>query len=295
MNTPVKTTDRNLNHNNVLSAPGVRFAEAQLTTGVRIHYAEWGNPAEETIIFLHGVTDSWFSFSPVLEHLSPNHHVYMLDQRGHGNSDKPETGYAVADFAADVIAFMGALSLTSVTLIGHSMGSYIGQRVAVNAPDRVKRLVLIDSAANPFTEDLNGFLVAVNELTDPVPEAFAEEFQVSTIYGSLKDGFLEDVVSESMKLPARVWKLALNELIIGDATSPLEQIAAPTLVLWGDQDTIWPRTEQEALAARIPTAVLRIYQETGHALHWERPEQFARDVESFIASGAVSGSTTVNF
>lgn len=282
MNTPVKTADRNMT-NNVLNVPGVRFADAQLSTGVRIHYAEWGNPAGETIVFLHGVTDSWFSFSPVLDHLSPRYHVYMLDQRGHGNSDKPETGYAVADFAADVIAFMEALSLPQVTLIGHSMGSFVAQRIAVKAPERVKRLVLIDSATDPFTEDLNGFLVAVNELTDPVPDAFVEEFQVSTIYGALKDGFLEDVISESKKLPALVWKSALNELVIGDAVSPVEQIAAPTLILWGDHDAIWPRTEQEALAQRIPNGELRVYPETGHALHWERPEHFAHDLDSFIS------------
>src|SRR3712207_7271465 len=80
----------------------VQFATTQLATGVRLHYAERGDREGEAIIFLHGYSDSWFSFSRVLPLLSPEYHAFALTQRGHGDSDKPECCYTPDDFAADV-------------------------------------------------------------------------------------------------------------------------------------------------------------------------------------------------
>jgi non-heme chloroperoxidase len=62
----------------------------------------------------------------------------------------------------------------------------------------------------------------------------------------------------------------------------LGEIDVPTLILWGEQDALFPREEQERLAAAIPGATLKIYSETGHAVHWERPEQVVRDLDAFM-------------
>jgi non-heme chloroperoxidase len=86
----------------------VQFATTRLSTGVTLHYAERGVPTGEAIIFLHGYTDSWFSFSRVLPLHSPSYHAFALTQRGHGDSDKPECCYTLGDFAADVDAFLEA-------------------------------------------------------------------------------------------------------------------------------------------------------------------------------------------
>ena len=69
---------------------GIQFATTPLlSTGVRLYYAQRGNRGGEAIIFLHGSSDSWFSFSRVLPFLSPSYHAFALTQRGHGDSDKP--------------------------------------------------------------------------------------------------------------------------------------------------------------------------------------------------------------
>jgi non-heme chloroperoxidase len=67
-----------------------------------------------------------------------------------------------------------------------------------------------------------------------------------------------------------------------DHAARLGEIAAPTLILWGEQDAIFSREDSERLAAAIPGATLKVYPETGHAVHWERPEQFVRDLEAFM-------------
>ncbi len=268
----------------VIDMTQVRFAEVQIATDVRLHYAEFGSPNGEPIIFLHGFTDSWFSFSPVLPHLSPKYHVWMLDQRGHGNSSRPSS-YAIDDFAADVIAFMDALNLPVVTLIGHSLGSFIAQRTAFNSPERIKRLVLIGSGSKPYTDDLAGFVDVINTLEEPVPDEFARDFQRSSFYGTLPADFLDAVVAESLKLPAFVWQAVVGELVFNGATDH-SQIQAPTLILWGEQDLTWPRAEQEILVDSLPAGELLIYPETGHSLHWEQPARFADDLEAFFTRTA---------
>jgi non-heme chloroperoxidase len=103
---------------------GIEFATTPLlSTGVSLHYAEQGDQAGEAIVFLHGYSDSWFSFSRILPLLSPEYHAFALTERGHGESDKPECCYTVDDFAADVDAFMDAVGIGKATLVGHSGGA----------------------------------------------------------------------------------------------------------------------------------------------------------------------------
>src|SRR5215212_2502086 len=101
----------------------VEFATVRLATDVTLHYAEEGDRAGEAIIFLHGYSDSWFSFSRVLPLLSPSYHAFALTQRGHGDSDKPECCYTLDDFAADIDAFMDAVGIEEATLVGASTGA----------------------------------------------------------------------------------------------------------------------------------------------------------------------------
>jgi pimeloyl-ACP methyl ester carboxylesterase len=92
---------------------------------VTLHYAERGDRAEEAIIFLHAYVDSWFTFSRMLPLLSPEYHAFAPDQRGHGESDKPQCCYTADDFATDVDAFMDAVGIERATLVGSSSGGLI--------------------------------------------------------------------------------------------------------------------------------------------------------------------------
>jgi non-heme chloroperoxidase len=263
----------------------VKFATTPpLSTDVTLHYAEQGDREGEAIIFLHGYSDSWFSFSRVLPLFSPEYHVFALTQRGHGDSDKPECCYTPEDFAADVDAFMDAVGLEEATVVGASTGALFAQRVALDYSHRVSRLVLID-AQTPANEAISGLREEMRALEDPVPPEFVREFQESTIYQPVPQEFLDTVVSESLKLPARVWRDYMEQAVLSidhDYVFPLREIDVPTLMLWGEQDPLFPREEQERLAAAIPDATLKVYPETGHAVHWDRPEEVVRYLEEFM-------------
>ena len=178
----------------------VQFATTQLATGVRLHYAERGNREGEAIIFLHGYSDSWYSYSRVLPLLSPEYHAFALTQRGQGDSDKPECCYTVDDFAADIDAFMDALGLDKANLFGHSTGALFAQRVALSYPRRVSGLIML-GARTPANEAILGLVEEVRALEDPVPPEFVREFQESTIYHPVPEEFFDTVVSESLKTP----------------------------------------------------------------------------------------------
>lgn len=258
----------------------VLFSVARPKTGVALHYAEQGEPGGEPLLLLHGYADSWFSWSRVLPLLPPSFHAYAIDQRGHGDSERPASGYGMADFAADAIAFMEYAGLPPVTLVGHSMGSFIARRVAVEAPERVKRLVLIGAGANSRTAALVELEQEVRELTDPVAEDFIRAFQATT--NPTPRDFMEGIIAESKKLPARVWRDALAGLAAPDA-SPRGDIETPALVLHGGNDGVFPMSEQDLLMASLPNGILKVYPGIGHGVHWEAPERVAEDLVGFIA------------
>jgi non-heme chloroperoxidase len=271
------------------SAP-LRFAHVDLDTGVRLRYAEAGDPAAEPLIMLHGYSDSWYSFSPVIPLLESRYRLLALDQRGHGASDQPESGYAMPDLAQDVVAFMDELGIRRATIVGHSMGSLVAQQVGLIAPERVERLVLIGSGTDfQQMNDRDAFAEAVNALTDPVSLEFIRGFQESTIHRPLPKAFVDSVIGESTRLTARVWKELLEGMLSTPPADELARKGIPTLLVWGDKDSVFPLANRDALARRLPAAERLDYEDTGHATHWERPEQFVEDLHDFIRRTPATG------
>ena len=256
----------------------------ELPNRVKLQYVEQGDPAGVPVLMLHGGTDSWHSFEPVLPYLPESIHAFVLTQRGHGDADRPATGYRTRDFAADVAAFTSALELGPAIIVGHSMGSTNAKRVAIDYPERTRALVLAGSFAtyrnNPVLVEF--WESTVSRLTDPIDPGFVREFQESTLAHPVPSAFLDTVVRESLKVPARVWRAAFAGFFEDDFAAELEKIAVPTLILWGDRDALARRADQDALLSSIAGSRLVVYHGAGHALHWEQPERFAADLASFI-------------
>ena len=150
------------------------------------------------------------------------------------------------------------------------------------APERVTKLVLEGSATKIRNNTVLGLQREINQLTDKVPESFARDFQVSTAYQPLSPEFLQGVVAQSLKSPARVWREVMAEMVSPDSDVELKKIKTPTLILWGDKETIFPRSEQDLLVSELKNSTLKVYADTGHAPHWERPERYTKDLQEFI-------------
>jgi len=253
--------------------------------GVTLPYVEQGDPSGVPVVMLHGYSDSWRSFEPLLARLPDTIHAFAVTQRGHGDADAPAAGYRPEDYAADALAFLDAVGLEAAVIVGHSGGSYAAQRFARDHPERTLGVVLIGAFLsmrdNPA---VTGLWDEVAGLTDPVDPAFVREFQESCVSAPVPDGFIDAIVAESLKLPARVWHEYLRAHLEADAPTAGGPITVPGLVLWGEQDAFCPRADQERLARAIHGARLVTYPGTGHCPHWERPEASAVEIAAFAAS-----------
>ena len=253
-----------------------------LATGGRLQIAAQGCATGLPVVMLHGITDSWRSFEPVLPHLPASLRVFAPSQRGHGDSGRPGR-YRLRDFAADVAMFIETLRLGPALVVGHSMGSAVAMRLAIDRPALVRGLVLAGAFAG---FDHNAAVIdfhrsAIEPLRDPVSHGFVVDWQCSTLAEAVAPGFLDMVVRESLKLPAAVWRDAFAGLFDDDFAAQLHRIAAPTQLVWGTRDSFCPRSDQDLLLRRIAGARLTVYEDAGHAVHWERPVRFADDIASF--------------
>lgn len=255
-----------------------------LPNRVTLCYVEQGDLAAMPLVLLHAIGDSWKSFEPVLEHLPASVHALALSQRGHGDSARPASGYQTRDFAADLRAFLDATGLEQAVIVGGSSGGLAGRRFAIDYPERTLGLVLLGSPASLKDKPLllETWGTTVSELTDPTDDFVHAFVEATARTHRVPAAFLETVMQESLKVPAHVWKQTYLGLLEDDSEDELHSIAAPTLVVWGDQDSLLPRSDQERLTAAIPASRLIVYEGGGHPFYWEEPERVARDLVAFL-------------
>ncbi|MCE9668686.1 alpha/beta hydrolase [Myxococcus stipitatus] len=266
-----------------LSSSAPRERAVRLRTGVTLRYVEQGDRHGPAVVFLHGYTDSHHTWDLNLPLLPRGYHVYALDQRGHGDSTRPVCCYTQPSFAADVVAFLDAVGERRAILVGHSMGSFIAQQVALLAPRRVQALVLVGSAPTVAGNEVAlGLKSVVDEQVGTVDPVFVREFQTSTFVRPVPESYLDTLVSESLKVPARVWQDTLDGLIAEDHSARLHTLRMPVLVVGGDQDGFFPVAQQQALVDALPDARFQLYTGTGHAPHAEQPQRFVDDVKHFL-------------
>jgi pimeloyl-ACP methyl ester carboxylesterase len=255
-----------------------------LASGLRLSYARQGDESGPAVVFLPGPTDSWRSYQPVLDCLPDDVFALAVSQRGHGDSDKPASGYRIEDLANDVVGFLDVVGVDRAVLAGHSGSCLVARRVALDHPDRVAGLVL---EASPTTlrgdAGLQAFVdSAVAELADPIAPGFARTFVTDTSTEDLAPGFLDLLVHDVLEVPARVWHEVFGELLRYDDVPELDRISVPTLLIWGDRDPLIPRATQEELVRRIPRSELAVYRETRHTPRWQEPLRFGRDVTAHV-------------
>ena len=256
-----------------------------MTQPIHLPHVEQGDPEGTPVVLLHGFTDSWRSWEHVLPLLPDSMRAIAVTQRGHGDAEPPASGYRLEDYAADVASLMADLGLGRAFLVGHSMGAWVAERVAIDHPHRVLGTVLV-GAIGPGAQ--NEVIVGLAEecaaLTDPIDPAYAREFQLSTTERPLAPEVLDTFVGESLKVPARIWKETAGGFLDIDLTAELRGMTSPALLVYGDRDAFVPSDEQERLTAAIPRSHRLVYKGIGHAVHWDDPERFAAELAAFAAA-----------
>ena len=261
----------------------LRVSSLTLPSGVTLPYAEQGDRSRTALVLVHALADSWRIFEPVLGSLPESIHALAPTQRGHGDASKPAVGYRSTDFSADLLAFLDALSIKSAVIAGASSGGLVAPRFAIDHPERLSGLVLLGAPLRLGDKERVWRLWddVISQLSDPVDPEFVRGFS-EQIAQHVAPALFETLVEESLKAPARVWQQVYEGAMVDDFSAELNRISAPTLVLWGNRDSLLTREDEEIMVGEIPDARLVVYEGVGHLLYLEQPVRVAQDLADFM-------------
>jgi pimeloyl-ACP methyl ester carboxylesterase len=246
-----------------------------------VHYETEGPASGPVVVLVHGLggrAEDWRDLAPYLA--KAGFRVCMPDLIGYGRSEKPaDFSYSVHDEADVVVGFLDALGLSQVDLGGWSMGGAIVQHVAADHPERVKRLMLFDSA---------GILVLptwdVRLFTPNTPAEIDELDALLMPHPPKVPGFVSrDILRVSNE---RAWIIhrALDTMMTGkDATDRLlPQLKMPVLIVWGAEDKITPPSLGETIHRLVPQSELEVIPGCGHLAPGQCAAQIAPKVLEFV-------------
>lgn len=291
-----------------LGLPGMTHSETRVN-GVRLHYVHGGEETASPLVLLHGFPQSWLMWRLVLPALAARHHIVALDLRGYGDSEKPpaEAGHDQATKASDVRALVEHLDLERAVLIGHDRGARVARRYALEYPDTLAGVALLDILpAEHVYDKLTAAEVAerywhwVFQVVPDLPErliAGNEDAYLERFFGR-RQSFLEQLRSDGAYAEYRRAFLqpgaiaaAMNDY---RATYEIDvpryraerssgiRIGAPTLLLWGDRGNladqpVWDIWREVASNVRGAFEIA----DCGHYLPEERPQIVAEHLLRF--------------
>jgi len=259
--------------------------------GLRLRLLQWGAPGRPALCFLHGGAAHAHWFDLVAPAFADRFHVVSLDQRGHGESQWAEPpAYATEDFARDLVGVMDALGWERMTVVGHSMGGHNAMAFAAWHPERVSRLVIVDSRPAIPGDRLDWMHARGRRAPrlHPDPDAAVRAFRLlprETVAAAevlahlARMGFVErdggwtyrfDPACNGSRRPVDAWPL-------------LARIVAPTLIVRGERSLVLPREMAERMRAAIPLATLVEIPGAYHHLVLDDPTAFVRALEAFLA------------
>lgn len=258
-------------------------AQSRFTTvaGYRIHYYALGPANGPTVILVHGLggrSEDWENLAPSLA--DAGYRVYLPDLPGYGQSEQPAGfSYSIPDEAAVVVSFFDKLGLQQVNLGGWSMGGWITQRIAIDHPDRVQKLMLFDSAGLAVKPDWNtalftptsaGELAQLDDLLMPNPPRIPAFVAADILRGSRRNAW--------------IIQRALASMLTGHDTTDqlLPTLKMPVLLVWGELDRITPVNEADTIHKLIPQSQLQIVAGCGHLAPRQCVPQIAPTVLAFL-------------
>ncbi|HEU4820755.1 MAG TPA: alpha/beta hydrolase [Qipengyuania sp.] len=272
-----------------------------LPDGPAVHYRDEGPRDAPVIVLLHGSNADLHTWQPWVDRLKDRYRLIRLDQRGHGLTGAAQGGYDADAFAGDVLALADALKLDRFVLAGNSMGGANAMRFAMLHPERLTGLVLIDAGGAPVRNQGGGNL-AFTVLRMPVIGPLASQMmQRSLVERSLR----QSVANQAIVTPTavdRYWELArypgnraatrerFGQPWTSFTAEQVQSIDVPTLIMWGEEDSLIPYAAAKWYRDHLPRAQLVSYPGIGHLPMEETPDQSAADLAHFVDGLAVSSA-----
>lgn len=233
--------------------------------GVTIGYEVMG--AGEPLVLIHGLSGSgrWWHYN--LEALAAHFHVFVIDLIGFGASRGQR--FELERASSYLAEWLRQRAIAPARIVGHSMGGYIAADLAADYPDLVEQLVLVD----PALLLKGGLLPRAVGLVRAIP--------------TLPLNFMPVLVYDALRAGPLTLASAITQLLGGDLGPKLARIEAPTLIIWGEYDTLVPPELAKPLAQALPSIErAEVIRGAGHNPMWDRPKEFNRIVLEFLRGTA---------
>ena len=266
-----------------------------LSDGREIHVRDEGPRDAPVIMLLHGSNADLHTWQPWAEILREDYRVVRYDQRGHGlTGAAPDAEFTRAAFVADVDAVADALALDTFTLAGNSMGGWIAMAYALENPERLDGLVLVDASGAPIEREGSGNLAFKLATMPVVGTGLSQVLPRSLVAKSLSQSVSNQAVVTDAAID-RYWEMARypgNRAATrkrfgtpreGFTAEQAATMSVPTLVMWGKEDALVPFAGGQWYAENIPNATLVAYDGIGHIPMEEAPERSAADLSEWLA------------
>ncbi|MFQ5399591.1 MAG: alpha/beta fold hydrolase [Anaerolineae bacterium] len=255
---------------------------------ITMYYEERGRG--RPLLLLHGLGSSVRDWELQMPVFSRQYRVIAVDMRGHGRSAKPKGPYSLPMFAADTAEFIRRLALAPVHVVGISMGGMIALQLAVDAPELLKSMALVNCGPELVPRTFKEKLQVQQRMliTRIMGMRRMGEFLAPRLFPKPDQATLRQLIAERWaKNDRRAYLASLRALVGWSVAAQLSQIACPTLVVAAEEDYT-PITVKEAYAAEMPNARLHVIEDSRHATPIDQPEQFNQVVLAFLAQ--VDGS-----
>ena len=273
--------------------------------GADVSYVDIGEGEAPAVVFVHGLAGQWQNWLENIPRVSQERRVIALDLPGFGLSEMPRSRITIPDYGRCVDALCEELELEHVALVGNSMGGFIASEVAIQFPERVEQLVIASAAgitsANLFSAPaltagrvatiLAIYTAARHRALAKRPRTRHAALALVARYpGLLKpdlayEGFMKGVGKDG-------FDDALRACLEYDFRDRLSEIGCPTLIVWGENDSILPVKDADEFERLIPNSRKLVLEETGHVPQAERPEKFNDALLEFLSEAREPASET---
>lgn len=246
--------------------------------GVRLHYTDTGNPDGQPIIIMHGYGCNVTTVASIARIFEQGMRVINVDLPGHGLSDEPPTIWGVDDYTRCIEALLQALGLKKVSLLGHSFGGRIGILLSSRNPD-IHKLVLVDAAGIKPKRKPKYYLkvYTYKTLKHLLPVVFGKR-----LGNQLLDRYRGKAGSADYRQSSPIMRGVMSKCVNEDLKSVMPAIKAPTLLIWGSEDTATPLSDAKTMERLIPDAGLVNFEGCGHYSFLDNPGGFRAVIQEFF-------------